>query len=273
MIGAHAAAWSASYVALNKAWYADYPKQKFHFFNDNGEWNQMDKAGHTWTAYQMSRFSAGLWKWTGLSDTKSAWLGGVSGMAYQSIIEIQDGFSSEWGFSWGDMTANALGAATFVAQQLGWKEQRLQIKLSYWQYDYSSPELTTRRNQLFGTSLPERMLKDYNSQTYWLSANVRAFFPNSSWPRWLNIAAGYNSDGMFGGYENKWIDKQGNSFNRYDIPRVRHFFLSPDIDLTRIKTNNKLLKSVFSVVNIVKIPAPSIGFSSKGKLKLYALYY
>ncbi|WP_315815813.1 DUF2279 domain-containing protein [Paraflavitalea speifideaquila] len=90
-----------SYIALNKAWYADYPKESFHFFNDNGEWLQMDKAGHVWTAYQMSRVSGALWKWAGLSAAKSAWLGGISGVAYQSIIEIQDGFSSEWGFSWG----------------------------------------------------------------------------------------------------------------------------------------------------------------------------
>ena len=65
--GGHIAAWGASYIALNKAWYAGYPKSDFHFFNDNGEWNQMDKAGHTWTAYQVSRISAGLWKWSGLN--------------------------------------------------------------------------------------------------------------------------------------------------------------------------------------------------------------
>lgn len=271
--GAHVAAWTASYIALNKAWYADYPKSDFHFFNDNGEWNQMDKCGHSWTAYQVSRLSAGLWKWSGLSDRTSAWLGGASGLAYQSIIEIQDGLSSEWGFSWGDMAANTLGAAGFVAQQLGWSAQRFQIKLSYGPYDYNSPELVTRRNQLFGKSLPERMLKDYNSQTYWLSTNVHAFFKDSKWPAWLNIAIGYNSNGMLGGYENKWTDKQGNTFTRYDIQRERHFLLSPDIDLTRIKSNNKWVRTLLSVANMVKIPAPAIMLSSKGKLKLYALYY
>lgn len=271
--GAHVAGWAASYIALNKAWYADYPKSDFHFFNDNGEWNQMDKAGHIWTTYQVSRISAGLWKWGGLSDHKSIWLGGITGMAYQSIIEIQDGFSKEWGFSWGDMAANTLGAASFVSQQLLWKEQRFQIKLSYWPYDYNSPELLDRRNQLFGKTLHERLLKDYNSQTYWLSANVHAFLPNSKWPVWLNIALGYNSDGMLGGFKNTWTDKQGNTFYRYDIPRVRHFLFSPDIDLTRIKTNKKWLRAVLSVANMVKIPAPALALSSKGKLKVYGLYY
>jgi hypothetical protein len=271
--GGHVALWTASYIALNKAWYADYPRSDFHFYNDNGEWNQMDKAGHSWTTYQVSRLSAGLWKWSGLSDRKSVWLGGISGLAYQSIIEIQDGFSKEWGFSWGDMAANTLGAAGFVAQQLGWKEQRISIKLSYWPYGYDSPELKNRRNQLFGTSLPERLLKDYNSQTYWLSANVHAFLPNSTWPAWLNLAVGYKSDGMFGGYENKWTTKEGTPISRYDIPRVRHFLLSPDVDLTKIKTNKKWLRTLFSLANMVKIPAPALALSSRGKWRAYMLYY
>jgi len=38
----HAVVWAGSYIALNKAWYADYPKEDFHFFNDWEEWNQMD---------------------------------------------------------------------------------------------------------------------------------------------------------------------------------------------------------------------------------------
>jgi hypothetical protein len=271
--GTHAALWTGSYIALNKAWYADYPRQSFHFFNDNREWNQMDKSGHTWTTYQVSRISAGLWRWTGLSDTKSTWLGGISGIAYQSIIEIQDGFSSEWGFSWGDMAANTLGAATFVAQQLVWKEQRLQIKLSYWPYDYNSHDLITRRSQLFGSSMPERILKDYNSQTYWVSANLKAFWKDAGLPPWLNLAVGYASDGMLGGFENRWTDKQGNTFTRTDIPRVRRFLLSPDIDLTRIHSNHKWVRTLLSVVNMVKIPAPAIELNSAGKVKLHALYF
>ncbi|WP_081164418.1 DUF2279 domain-containing protein [Niastella populi] len=271
--GAHVTAWTASYIALNKAWYDGFAKSDFHFFNDNHEWNQMDKAGHIWTAYRVSRLSAGLWKWAGLNGRKSAVLGGISGLAYQSIIEIQDGFSSEWGFSWGDMAANFLGAATFVSQELGWREQRFQFKLSYWAYDYNSPDLKNRRNQLFGASLPERLLKDYNSQTYWLSANIASFLKNSKWPSWLNMAVGYSSNGMLGGFGNQWTDKQGNIFDRADIHRERHFLLSPDIDLTKIHSGKKWVRTLLSIANMVKIPAPAIGLGSKGKLKAYALYY
>jgi hypothetical protein len=271
--GAHAAFWVGSYIALDKAWYADYPKESFHFFNDNLEWNQMDKAGHLWTTYQVSRVSAGLWQWTGLRRSKSAWLGGLSALAYQSIIEIQDGFSSEWGFSPMDMVANVAGASLFIGQELGWKEQRISLKLSYWPYDYNTPELHARRDQLFGRSAAERLLKEYNSQTIWLSANLHSFMPNSGLPKWLNIAVGYSNDGLLGGRENKWTNVEGVEIDRRDIPRVRQFFISPDIDLTKIPTRSKFLRTVLSLVNCLKIPAPALELNSKGKFKAHAIYY
>ena len=270
--GLHAAFWTGSYSALDKTWYSQYPRSSFHFFNDNSEWEQMDKFGHAWTAYNVAGASAKLWQWTGLSRNRSAVYGGLSAVAYQSIIEIQDGFSAEWGFSWGDMTANVVGAAAFMAQDIGWHDQRIQIKMSYWPYDYSS-DLKVRRNQLFGSGLAERVLKDYNSQTYWASINMHSFFPAASVPAWLNIAIGYSADGMLGGTVNRWTDKQGNAFDRTDIPRIRRFFLAPDIDLTKIKTNSKLLRTVFFTLNVLKFPLPALELNSKGKWTVHALYY
>lgn len=270
--GIHAGLWTGSYIALDKTWYAQYPRSSFHFFNDNDEWEQMDKFGHMWTAYNVGRVSGEMWAWTGLSRKRSVVYGGLSAIAYQSIIEIQDGFSSEWGFSWGDMTANVIGAAAYVSQELGWHDQRIQIKLSYWPYDYPAG-LTDRRNQLFGKSLAERMLKDYNSQTYWISFNLKSFFPRSNLPAWLNASLGYSADGMLGGVQNTWTDKQGNYFNRTDIPRVRRYFIAPDIDLTKIRTKSKILKTIFFTFNILKIPAPAIELNSKGQVVGHWFYY
>jgi len=270
--GTHAAFWTGSYIALNKTWYADFPKEQFHFFNDFKEWKQMDKGGHVWTSYQLSRLSTAMWKWTGLSEKKSVWLGSASGLAYQSIIEIQAGYSAEWGFSWTDMAANITGVAAYAAQQLGWKEQRIQIKMSYYPYDYS-PDLRTRRDQLFGKKPAERILKDYNAQTYWASINLKSFFRKSNLPAWLNISVGYGADGLLGGFENKWTDKDGNMITRSDVERKRQFYLAPDIDLTKIKTRSKFLRSLFFLVNMVKVPGPTISWDSKGTFKAFLLYF
>ncbi len=268
---AHAVIWAGTLVALNEAWFADYPRTNFHFFNDWNEWQQMDKVGHFWTAYHLSRFSADAWKWAGLKDRKAVWLGGVSSVAYQSIIEVLDGFSEKWGFSWGDMLMNVSGAGTYVAQELIWKEQRISIKLSYWPYKYPD-DVQARADDLFGTSFGEKILKDYNSQTYWLDINLRSFFPDSKIPGWLNFSLGYSAELMLGGTENKWEDETGGEVDRTDIPRFRRFFLSADVDLSRIKTKSKFLKTVFSLVNVLKIPAPAIEFS-QNKIKGHWVYY
>lgn len=208
-----------------------------------------------------------MWQWTGLNKHTSAVLGGVSGMVYQSIIEIQDAYSAQWGFSWGDVGANVAGAGLFVLQETVGSGQKISVKLSYWPKKYPA-ELVARRDQLFGRSATERILKDYNSQTYWLSANVSSLFPEYSLPAWLNVAVGYGADGMYGGRTNIWTDKEGNTHDFSNIRRVRKFYLSPDVDLTRIPTRSKVLKKVFFVLNMVKVPAPALQITTGKALKV-----
>jgi uncharacterized protein YfiM (DUF2279 family) len=266
-------AYTGTLLVLNQAWYANYPRSSFHFFNDNAEWLQVDKIGHGWTAYNTARATTAMWRWAGLSQKKAAMIGGVSGVAYLTVIEILDGFSSQWGFSWGDMTANVVGSGLFTGQELLWKEQRIQYKFSFHRNTYDEPMLDARADNLFGKSWYERMLKDYNAQTYWFSANIKSFFKQSNLPAWLNVAVGYGADGMFGGYKNKWTNDQGNEVTRYDIQRKRQFYLAPDIDFTKIKTNKKWLKTTFYFLNSFKCPAPALMMNSKGKLKAYLLYF
>ncbi len=258
------AGYGGAMIGLYSAWYKDYPQSSFHFFNDNNEWLQVDKVGHGWSAYMESRSSMELWRWAGLSRKKRIWVGGLSGAAYQTVIETLDGFSSEWGWSWGDFTANCLGSGLLISQELLWNEQRIQFKWSFHNNKYGEPMLNDRADSLYGKGILSRMLKDYNAQTYWLSVNLKSFFPKSNLPAWLNVAVGYGAEGMFGATQNIWKDKQGNQYNRTDIDRYRQWYIAPDIDLTKIKTNSKFLKSALYLLNVFKFPTPSIGFSKKG---------
>ena len=272
--GVNVVGYGASLIILSNTWYKNYPHTSFHTFNDSGEWLQVDKFGHGWTAYNTGRISAGMWRWAGLSQSKSAIIGGVSGALYLTVIEFLDGHSAKWGWSWGDMAANVIGSGMFVSQELLWKEQRIQYKFSFHHKEYGEPMLDQRADDLFGESWAERMLKDYNAQTYWFSANLKSFFQTSRLPRWLNISVGYGADGMFGGFQNKWIDVDSVAvIDRTDIPRVRQFYLAPDIDFTKIKTNKKWLKTVFFCLNAFKCPAPTLMIDSKGKVKAYPLYF
>ncbi|MEY4728489.1 MAG: hypothetical protein RLZZ390_1013, partial [Bacteroidota bacterium] len=151
--------WGGTFYALNNTWYANYPKAKFHLYNDWKEWQQMDKMGHFWSTYQISRHTSNIWQWAGLKREKAIWVGAVSGMAYLSVIEILDGYSDKWGFSIPDVLANTAGAGLFLGQELLWKEQRISLKLSYSPYQYG--DLKYRADQLFGSGDVERLLKDY----------------------------------------------------------------------------------------------------------------
>ncbi len=260
-------------IGLNALWYKNYPRSSFHFFNDNGEWNQVDKVGHCYTAYIESQWSATAFQWTGMKRKKAYILGGLTGFTLQTTIEILDGFSSKWGFSVGDISANTLGSAINVTQNLLWDEQRIRLKFSSHPVKYS-PDVTARAKDLYGTSIPELVMKDYNGQTYWLSVNPSSFIKHENkFPKWLNISFGYGADGMLGGFENKWTDESGNKINRTDIQRTRQFYLTPDISFSRIKTNSHFLKTIFELADVIKFPAPALEYNTSGNVKWHWIYF
>ncbi len=250
-------------IGLNAEWYAKYPRSSFHFFNDYAEWQQVDKAGHAFSAYSGSRASMELWRWAGLSRKQRIWIGGLSGIGYESVIEVLDGFSSEYGFSVTDYAANLIGSGMFIAQELAWDDQRIKLKFSFHKKNYGEADLNARADKIYGETEIERFIKDYNAQTYWLSANIHSFLPESKLPRWLNISVGYGAEGMFGARSNIAVDKTGTIvFDRSDIKRYRQWYLAPDIDLTKIRTNKKSLKIIFFVLSILKFPTPALEFSN-----------
>lgn len=266
-------AYGSVLVGLNSAWYAQYPRSSFHFFNDNAEWLQVDKAGHAYSAYIESFGSYEMWRWSGLSRKQRIWIGGLSGIAYQSVIEVLDGFSAEYGFSLGDYAANIFGSGLFITQELAWDDQKIKLKFSFHKKDYGADDLNARANTIFGSSENERFFKDYNAATDWMSFNIKSFFPKTDLPRWLSIAVGYGAEGMFGARSNIARDKNGNIiFDRSDIKRYRQWYLSPDIDLNKIRTQNKTIKFILSAVNAFKFPAPTLEFSN-GSIKGHWFYF
>ena len=265
--------YSGLLVALNYAWYAGYPRSRFHFFNDNAEWLQVDKAGHMYSAYLESRANSEMWRWAGLPNKKRIWISGLSGVAYQSIIEVLDGFSSEYGFSPGDFAANIIGSTLFISQELAWDIQRIQLRFSFHKYNYVQPDLAARANSIFGKTNIERLIKDYNAQTYWLTVNLEPFL-KANLPEWLCLSVGYGAEGLYGARDNISRDKTtGNiTFDRSDIRRYRQWYLSPDIDLSRIRTNKKIVRFLLNIASAFKFPMPSLELS-QGSIKGHWLYF
>lgn len=254
---------SAALVGLNQLWYADYPRSSFHFINDNAEWLQVDKAGHLYSSYHLSRLGAEMLDWSGASQKERLIYGAGLGFTFLTAVEVLDGFSSEWGASSGDIIANASGTALYVSQEVLWKEQRITPKFSFHTTKYAQ-----YRPSVLGSSLAEQILKDYNGQTYWLSANIHSFFKDSKIPKWLNVAIGYGADGMItGNGENSEL------FMTPKSERSRQFYLSLDVDLAKIDTKSHFLKTIFSVLNTLKFPAPTIEYSRREGFRGHISYF
>ncbi|NNT72049.1 DUF2279 domain-containing protein [Flavobacterium sp. IMCC34852] len=250
-------------IGLNQVWYADYPRSDFHFINDNAEWLQMDKAGHVFSAYHLGSFGANALKWSGSSRKSQLLYGSTLGLAFLTTVEVFDGYSANWGASLGDVIANVSGTALFVSQDLLWKEQRIVPKFSF----HTTPYATARPTVL-GSTLSEQILKDYNGQTYWLSANIYSFAKTSKIPKWLNIAIGYGAEGMITGNE-EFV----NTIFLPESKRYRQFYLSLDVDLTKIETKSHFVKTILTIFNTIKIPAPTFEIKGCGGSKLHLIYF
>ncbi|MBK8442572.1 MAG: DUF2279 domain-containing protein [Sphingobacteriales bacterium] len=274
---AAAVSYSGMMLALNEAWYSQYARSALHFYNDNGEWNQVDKIGHTWTAYSEALTLMHLYQWAGMSRRKAAFWGASLAWLFQGSIEVLDGFSEKWGASGGDIIANTSGSLLMWAQETAWQEQRFHLKFSSHRVNYShfSGQVAERARDLYGNTAAELVLKDYNGQTYWLTFHpLRVAAPQTTLlPKWLNIAIGYGAENMLGGYANEWKDANGEIITRYDIPRLRQYYLSVDVDLSKIKTRSKWLRTFLYAANMIKIPAPALEINSQGKFTFHPLYF
>jgi hypothetical protein len=248
--------YSATLTGLYQLWYKNSPHQSFRFFNDNREWKQVDKLGHFYSSYYFSYGTSRALRWCNVPVRKSDFLGALTGFLVLVPVEIFDGYSAAYGASAGDLIADAAGSTFFFGQQLLWNEQRLYPKFSFQQTGYSK-----LRPDVLGENMVSEIFKDYNGQTYWITADMDRFI---RFPRWLDVAAGYGAHGMYYARdrENKAV-----GFHPY-----RQYYLSFDLDLHTIRTRSKLIKALIFVASTIKFPAPALELS-RGKLRLHALHF
>ena len=244
-------------VLLNRNWYNDKEKTSFHFNKDQNGWGLMDKAAHGFATYQLTRFSTEALQWSGMSNNKSLLYGTIYGLGAVTAKELMDAHVKEWGWSWYDYGFNIIGSGLYVGQELLWKEQRIQPKFSY---NNSKSKGVVTEN--VGDNYGERLFKNYDGQTFWLSFNLNSFAKTTYIPNWLNFSVGYGVDGYLTNRQMAFVPQKSKSI-----------YLSLDADLTKIKTQSHFLRTLFSICNTIKIPAPTIEFNSKRATKGHVLYF
>lgn len=258
-----------THAALYQTWYKDYRSTAFHWFNDNREWLQMDKVGHAFSAYIIGTNSAGLFRMAGYSRRTSAWLGAATGLAFQMPIEVFDGYSSGWGASKGDMLANLTGTLWAGVQNYCWGRPKVPFRITFHFSEYA-----LSRPALLGKNLPQRMLKDYNGQTYWLDLNPQrmGIRPNW-WPKWLGFNIGYGAEGMLGGHDNIW-ESGGVIYDYSEVRRYRQYYIGPSVSFGYLQQSKSPgLQLLGFVTDRIRLPLPVLEYNRPFGFKMHWIYW
>lgn len=228
------------HLNMTDAWWRE--GAAFHWKNDWDDVLQMDKAGHATAGYMMSYGLGEALMATGVSYDVATVAGGLLGFAYQTYVELEDGYAENWGFSPSDMGANAFGAGLYLAQ--GWVPALQNFTPKY---------LYVPPSWIDAPRLSTTWIDNYNSSTFWLSANVHNLLPASlrdGWPVWLDLAVGYGVT----------ID---------DRERTRHLLLALDYDLVRIlPSGGHVWNWLRQSLNFVKLPAPALELTPRPRFHL-----
>lgn len=237
----------------------------FHILNDFRTFLQIDKFHHAFISYAASSVGYDWLRSTGADRKKALIYSGTIGVGLSATKEIIDGFNRHSGFSWADISAGIGGTSLFIGQELLLKEQIFINKFSFLRSGYAD-----QANGSLGNNQFQSYFKDFNGHTYWLSMNANRLVFRNSLPSWINIAAGYSANGMFGAFEN------ASTYNSVAIPvteRYRQYLLSMDIDWSKIPTDSKFVSTLFKAMNFIKIPFPAIEVNSKGEFRGYWFYF
>jgi len=242
-------------TALYFLWYKNFPLTGFHFFNDIREWQGMDKAGHIYSSYIFAEIHNMALQNLCPTQKHELLKSAILATSTMLVMEILDGFSQEWGFSLWDLGANITGSLLWL---FGKHYTTLDIFPSF---SYHDDPIWRARPSILGSTLPQRLVKNYNGQTYWLIIGVRDF------P--LGISIGYNAYGMTG---SEYNPPQYGTFTR-----GKQFLISIGFTGRGIKYNSKALDILIKIARHIKVPFPALAIDmpSQGpsKLKFYPLYF
>lgn len=257
--------YATSLIVLGRTWYRDKDVVRFHFYDDTRGYLQVDKAGHAFGSYVYSHAGFRFLAARGYSRKQALLFGGSLGLVLQTPVEIMDGIHEGYGFSWGDMAANAAGSAFVVGQELLFGGQTAVQKFSYRPSMYAG-----RANGLLGSSALDRLFTDYNGHTYWLSLPIRTVWSGSGALPWMNVAVGYGGNGMYGEFANL------PAYEGATLPqatRYRQFLLSLDVDWRRMDARSPLARGALRALTFAKLPFPAVEYDSRGRWTAHWLYF
>lgn len=222
---------AASYGLQDNIWWKG-EKSSFHF-NWTQDWKAnlgADKFGHMYFSYLASNLYIEAYNWAGLNRYEQRLYGGISAMVHQTFTEIRDGFSKEYGFSFGDYAFNLVGAFYPLLQYEYPLLESFRFKISY----YPSDRFKAGSNNY--------IIDDYESTYNWLSIDIN------------NLLTG-----EAGKYFPDFVDLTiGHSVKNLGINAKHEFYIGLDWDFEALPGNNAILKFLKKSLNFYHFPSPVV---------------
>ncbi|MCF8260787.1 MAG: YfiM family protein [Melioribacteraceae bacterium] len=213
------------------AWWSS-GRRSFHFVEDLDYALLIDKTGHFYaTAILAYGFSVGL-NGSGVDPENSAIYGSVLAMAWQTFVEINDGFGAQWGFSKTDYYSDILGAGFQLGRYYFPFLKNFHPKMSYIPTD----KLKDGKTRAI-------VIDDYEGQKYWMGIRVKELLPKSIdkyWPSILMLSVGMGVQ----------LSDPNN--------RRRDLYIAFDIDTEQIPLYGPVWSFVKNSLNWLHFPMPGI---------------
>jgi hypothetical protein len=244
---------AGSFYVMQNAWWQQ-ESESFHF--DSGSdlkyAKNLDKFGHFFGGYVSQDLLYRSLVWSNVNRGYAAGYSVGMSIFVQLMIDMKDGYAPQWGFSVWDVAAGAAGAAYGAAQNYYPALYDYKFKVTYY----------SKENKYYAQHdwALENAIENYPSQTYWLTAPVDNFLPESvadHVPDWLGLAAGLSISDKIA------IDETGDYMA----------YISLDIDLEKLAApyNKRWLNTMAHYLNYIKVPAPALRFHPG--FKAYAVYF
>jgi hypothetical protein len=245
-----AGVFTSMHIYYSNTWWKD-KRDYFKFAQDGYYARNMDKASHLYTANVFTELTAIAYEWAGVSPSKALLYGAITSMAYETYIEVNDGFAPNWGFDWADMGANIFGAVYPFIQREVKPLENVNFKWSF------NPRWITKK-----ATATDDLLDDYTNMTFWMSVNPELVLPKSVtsgkfYPNFLAIALG--------------MSVKGASHVAGSTTAFAEWYISLDYDLRKLPGKSDFMKKLKKILNFYHFPAPAVRVSPSGIW--YGLYF
>ena len=215
---------------------------QFHFEQNENYSNSIDKVGHAYVGYVLSKLNTDIFLSRGASWEQATLYGGIVSFAQTFLTEYEDGFAMTYGFSKYDIYSNCIGILFHYLQYYVPFFQNFTPK-----YAYTYNRIISDTKKYNGA-----LIDNYEQIKLFMSINVKNMLPskyNGMWIKGLDLVIGYGVKGF---------DKIDSHYLPHYLQK-QYYYYGINLNLLPLLSNNgSRWNWLGQTINHIKFPSPMI---------------